>query len=200
MFLIRRDQGRLAELAPVVRMLMELNPAEAMWGPGLALLLVETDMRDQARDILRRLADDDFAALPRDILYDGSLCLLAEAAFLLGEEEIAVAAERALEPWRGYGATIGHVTGFLGANDRYRGLAAWTVGDLDTADRRLARAVEFNRRLDAVPCLARALTDLAALRVHQGRSDSARELAQEARSLADRHQLDGILAQLDRSR
>jgi class 3 adenylate cyclase/tetratricopeptide (TPR) repeat protein len=200
MFLIRRDQGRLAELAPVVRMLMELNPAEAMWGPGLALLLVETDMRDQARDILRRLADDDFAALPRDILYDGSLCLLAEAAFLLGEEEIAVAAERALEPWRGYGATIGHVTGFLGANDRYRGLAAWTVGDLDTADRRLARAVEFDRRLGAVPCLARTLTDLALLRVHQGRSDSARELAQEARSLADRHQLDGILAQLDRSR
>src|SRR5207342_3536428 len=80
MFFIRREQQRLGELEPVVRMLMQLNPSHAMWRPGLVLLLADIDMADDARSLLAELVADDLAAIPRDILFQGSLCFLAEAA------------------------------------------------------------------------------------------------------------------------
>ncbi|HYL51753.1 MAG TPA: AAA family ATPase [Acidimicrobiia bacterium] len=196
MFLIRREQARLGELASVVRMLLQLNPTEAMWRPGLVLLLAEVGMYDEARTLLHQLAADDFADLPRDILFLGSLCFCAETAYLLGELEIAQAIEHQLRPWADSGATLGHVTGYIGAVNRYLGLIAWVLGDVDEADRRFADALEFDRRLGAVPWVARTLADRAVLRETLGDRDVADRLAREARDLADRHDLAAVRVRL----
>ncbi len=196
MFLIRREQARLGELAPVVRMLLEMNPSEAMWRPGLVLLMAEVGIDDDARALLHDLAEDGFASLPADILFLGSLCMLAESAFLLGEREIVDAVQAELEPWSGRGATVGHVTGCIGAVDRYRALLSWALGHTDVADGQLADAVAFERGLGAVPWLARALADRAVLRAERGDTEGARTYASEARELADRHGLAAVVRRL----
>src|SRR5439155_5083783 len=50
MFGIRREQGRLAELAPVVRVLAGRERAGGAWRPGFAALLAELGMADAARE------------------------------------------------------------------------------------------------------------------------------------------------------
>jgi tetratricopeptide (TPR) repeat protein len=196
MFLIRREQDRLGELASVVRMLLQLNPAEAMWRPGLVLLLAEVDMHDEARVLLHQLATDNFVNVPRDILFLGSLCFCAESAFLLGELEIAETIELELRPWANSGATLGHATGYIGAVNRYLARIAWVLGNVEEADTRFADALAFDRRLDAVPWIARTLADRAVLRETVGDRDAARRFAREARELVDRHDLAGVRARL----
>ena len=49
MFSIRREQGRLAELAPVIRILAGEPTREGPWRPGLVSVLVELGMEEEAR-------------------------------------------------------------------------------------------------------------------------------------------------------
>ncbi len=49
MFGIRREQGRLAELAPAVRILAGEVDREGPWRPGLVAVLAELGMEDEAR-------------------------------------------------------------------------------------------------------------------------------------------------------
>ena len=48
MFLLRREQGRLAELAPAVRYFVRQHTATA-WRPGLALIYSELGLVQEAR-------------------------------------------------------------------------------------------------------------------------------------------------------
>ena len=54
MFSVRREQGRLAELAPVVRMLAAEPGRGGAWRPGLTSLLAEIGMEAEARRELAR--------------------------------------------------------------------------------------------------------------------------------------------------
>ena len=197
LFLIRREQDRLVELVPVVRMLLELNPATAMWRPGLVVLLAEVRMTDDAARLLLDLAAHDFAALPRDNLFPAALCFLAEAAFHLGAAVPGRDIEALLEPWAGSGAMTGHLVGHLGAVDRYLGLLAWLDGRLDDAEHRLTAALDFNRRLGAVIWEAHTLVDLAALALARDEIDVSRERRVGARILAERHGLAAVTRRLD---
>ena len=47
MFSLRREQGRLAELAPVIRILAAESRSEGAWRPGLASVLVELGMEQE---------------------------------------------------------------------------------------------------------------------------------------------------------
>ncbi len=59
MFSIRREQGRLAELAPVVRILARSGEDEASaWAPGLAVIMAELGMTAEARAMLEDLHRD----------------------------------------------------------------------------------------------------------------------------------------------
>ena len=198
LFLIRREQDRLVELLPVVRMLMQVNPATAMWRPGLVVLLVEVGMGDEAGRLLLDLATDDFRALPRDNLFPAALCFLGEAAFHLAASAPGREVEALLEPWAGTGAMTGYLVGHLGAIDRYLGLLAWLDGRLDDAERRLAAALDFNRRLGAVIWEAHVLVDLAALGLARDDRDASREWGAGARALAGRHGLAAVARRLDR--
>jgi tetratricopeptide (TPR) repeat protein len=197
MFLIRREQDRLAELAPVVRLFLGTNPDALLWGPGLALLLAEMGMYDEARAQLDRLARDDFAALPRDNLFPAACCFLTETAMHVGDGDVARAVGKLLEPWDGLGVSLGHFVGHLGAADRYRALSAWVAGDIDAADTLLDRAIAWNRRADAFVWLAHTLVDRAGLLQRAGDAATAAALASDARVLAVRHELVAVAHRLD---
>ena len=82
MFGIRREQGRLGELAPVVRML-EGDARSSAWGPGLAVLYGELGMTDDARRELHRILADGLDAL-RPSLWLASLAYLTDVCAALG--------------------------------------------------------------------------------------------------------------------
>ena len=76
MFSIRREQGRLKELAAVVAHLVRTTPEAATWRPGLAVIYSELGMREQARTEFEAVAADDFAGVPRDGLWASCMTFL----------------------------------------------------------------------------------------------------------------------------
>ena len=63
MFGIRREQGRLVELAPVMRVLGGAGHAGGSWAPGLAAMLAELGMVEEARRELARVRSRGIAEL-----------------------------------------------------------------------------------------------------------------------------------------
>jgi hypothetical protein len=162
----------------------------------LLLLLADIGIDDDARRLLYELAADDFRAVPRDLLFVGAMCMIAEAAFRLREVDLADAIDAELRPWADLGSGLGHINGFVGAVSRFLALLAWLRGRGDEADRLFAHAVDFNRGIEFVPYLARSLADWAGLCLERGDYDRARALAGEAREIAGRHGLVAVVNQV----
>ena len=85
MFSVRREQGRLGELAPVVRLLGGRGRALA---PGLASVLAELGMESEARRELARVAREGLDAF-RASLWLASLTYLSDACAAVGDEATA---------------------------------------------------------------------------------------------------------------
>jgi class 3 adenylate cyclase/DNA-binding CsgD family transcriptional regulator len=139
MFAIRREQGRVEEMRPVIAVLAETDVARTTWGPGLACLYAELGLLDEARSVIDALAPDDFGAIARDVVRPAALGYIAEAAIATGD---ATHAEALLE---GLSAFDGHVltAGFsvcLGPADRLRAGLLSLVGRHDDADAALSAA------------------------------------------------------------
>ena len=154
MFSIRREQGRLAELAPVIRILAGDPARTGPWRPGLrgpARRAGHGGGR-AARARARRCGDglDPF----RESLWLGSLAYLTDACAALGDEAAAALLYPELEPFAGGNVMIGHLVSCYGAADRYLGMLAATLGEAERAERHFERAMELNRRMGAATWLA----------------------------------------------
>jgi hypothetical protein len=178
-------------------MLLDLNPAGAMWKPGLISLLAELGMREEVAELLAELSPNSFGTLPHDAMYPAALCLLAEAAFRTENVAVAGTLAELLEEWRGIGVAIGHTCAYLGCSNRYLALLEHLLGRDGDAEHDLAYAVEHERGLGAVTWEAHTLADWAVLRARRGDEPGARELVAEARPLVERHGLIAVSRQLD---
>ncbi|MFN0089984.1 MAG: LuxR C-terminal-related transcriptional regulator, partial [Acidimicrobiales bacterium] len=145
MFSIRREQGRLAELRPVLELGRRLGRNEPAWGPGLAAIYAEVGMLDEARSLLDELTADDLARLPRDSLLPGVLTYLADAALAVGHEKAAGAVVQLLSAHSGL---LVQVPGYAcyGAADRYLGKAYEALGRHEEAHQRYAAALALDER------------------------------------------------------
>ena len=79
MFSIRREQGRLAEVAPVVKSLVDEKPDEKAWLPGFALIAADLGFDEPARRRLHGVAETGFE-MPFDAKRSASLSYVAEVA------------------------------------------------------------------------------------------------------------------------
>ncbi len=86
MFLIRREQDRLAAVAPMMRHVLAQAEDGAIWTPGLALLLVETGAPDEAAEALAPVRAAGFD-LPLDAMWSTVMVLLIETMVQLGDVE-----------------------------------------------------------------------------------------------------------------
>jgi hypothetical protein len=86
MFTIRREQGRLAEVAPVLRRFIDENPRDAAWRPGMALIASDLGFHEAARKAFEDLAADGFS-FPVDAKRSLTLSYLAEVCARLGDVE-----------------------------------------------------------------------------------------------------------------
>ncbi len=153
MFGIRREQGRLAELAPAVRVLAGGSGRDGSWRPGLAALLAELGMESEARRELAQVAKEGIEAY-RASLWLATLTYLTDASSALGDETIARVLYPEFEPFTGTNVMIGHLVACYGSADRYLGMLAATLGERDRAEAHFERAMEMNQEMGARTWLA----------------------------------------------
>ncbi len=197
MFSVRREQGRLAELAPVVRILAGDADREGPWKPGLVALLVELGMEAEARRELARLAADGLDPF-RSRLWLGSLAYLADACAALGDEAVAALLYPELERFAGENVVIGHLVACYGAADRYLGMLAATLGEAEVAEAHFERALELNRRMGARTWVAHTAYEYARflLARRRGGPERAGALLGEAAALAERIGMQSLLGRI----
>jgi hypothetical protein len=159
-FLLRREQGRVAEELATVRASVDEFPWYPLHRAALACLLVDIGRDAEAREVFDEMSKDEFRMFYRDSEWLFEICIVAEACALLADVGAAATLYGQLEPFAGRHA-IGHAEGSVAAVDRYLGLLAMTLGRLDDAERHLSAAVELNEALGARPWTAHAQHDLA---------------------------------------
>ena len=197
MFTIRREQGRLAEVAPVVRHFVNDRGAGAAWRPGLALIYADLGDLDAARREFTDLAAGEFAIVPRDALWQTCLGYLAEVCTALGDRERAAWLYEKLEPYRDLAMVVGNTTACLGATARYLGELAVLLGREDTAEALFEQALDIEGRIGAELWLAHTRLRLAALLEQRGggaRPARAAALRRDAQAAARQGGFARILA------
>ena len=157
---IRGDQGRLAELVPMLEELVTDQPDVAAWRAVLAGALGAGGDCERAGREFDLVAHDGFAPLPRDFTWSGSMTLLTRGIAATGDRRRARLAYDALVPYTGRMSWSGSCT--LGPIDQALGEAAAAFGDHARARSHFSRAVELTERLRAPRMLARARAGLDA--------------------------------------
>src|SRR5450759_2989730 len=186
-FLLRREQGRLAEEAATVRASVDDFPWYPLHRAALVCLLLDLERKAEARAVFEDLAREGFRALYRDNEWLLGSSLACEACALLGDGSAAKVLYDQLAPFAGRHA-IGHAEGSVGAVDRYLGLLAFALGRLDDAVSHLTAAIEINEGWGARPWAAHSQHDLAEALVRRdapGDRERAQQLDRAARATAE---------------
>ena len=177
---LRDFQGRLDEIAPAIRDLVDTYPTRPAFRCALAHLEARLGHVTEAGQVVADLARDDFAALPFDQEWLYGMSLLAETSCVLGDSDAGAVIYRLLVPWQAFSAAD-HPEGFRGSIARYLGLLATSAERWEDAERHFQQARSANAAMGARPWLAHTETDYARmLYARNGRGDR-----QRARALLD---------------
>ena len=179
MFAIRREQGRLEEVRPVLELVRRQPEAEGVWRPGLAVLYAELGMLDAARAELDAVAPDRFVEIPRDTLWPGSASFLADACVATGATEHASPLYEEMLAFQGYNLMMGMTVAF-GPADRLLGALAGLLGRDDAALAHFDAALRLADRSGSPVWRAHVLHDWAHWRDARGDAGGARSRAEAA--------------------
>lgn len=188
MFTIRREQGRLAEVAPLVKRFVRENPDNAVWRPGLMLIASDLGFEAQARRSFDMMAETDFA-LPLDSKRAVTLAYLAEVCVKLGDSRRAEEIRELLLPHRDLAIVVPIHAICCGAAARYLGMLSATMGDWPSAERHFEGALGLEEKMKAWPWLAHTRHEYAAMLLARGRPQDrvrAEELRDMSLAAADR--------------
>jgi class 3 adenylate cyclase/tetratricopeptide (TPR) repeat protein len=174
MFTIRREQGRLAEVAPIIKHLVDENPDQPTWKPGFALVACELGHKKAAQRMLDELAESRFA-IAVDAKRSTTLAYLAGVCAALEDRKCAEHLYGLLAPYEGKTITAGVTTVCLGAAGRFLGLLATLLESWQAAEDHFEAALELDKRMGARPWLAHSQHSYAQmLRRRGGRRDQER--------------------------
>lgn len=154
MFTLRREQGRLHEVAPALTAFLQRKPAGLTWRPGLAAIYSELGREAEARAEFELLAEDDFKSFPQDGLWPICLAYLSEACCFLGDGRRAAVLYQFLQRFDGYCIYPGGGLTFYGAAARYLGMLAATMTDWTAAARHFEDALVMDTKTGARTWLA----------------------------------------------
>jgi tetratricopeptide (TPR) repeat protein len=190
MLTIRREQGRLRELAPVIKHFVRHHSAAATWRPGLALIYSDLGLEQEARTEFEDLAASDFAGLAQDALWLTCLVYLSEVCAFLGDADRAAVLYQLLLPYAGHNVVVGFVVACYGAVSRYLGLLATTMSRWAEAEQHFEEALRMNARMVAQPWLAHTQYQYAAMLLARDRAgDHERAISLLDEALATAHKL-----------
>lgn len=163
------------------------SAASAAYRVGVARILAERGVLDEAQVELDRIAAAGFRDVPKDVNWLSTLAEVAEICALLGDGARATDAYELLLPYAPLNILEGRAIYCYGSAAHYLGLLAATASRWDAAARHYEAAIEFHRGLRARPLLCRSLCGYAeALSQKGGPGDQegARRIAAEALATA----------------
>ena len=195
MFSIRREQGRLAEFAPVMRVLAG-GGGDGVWRPGLVAVFAELGMHAEVRRELALVRATGLEPF-RSGLWLASLTYLSDAAHAVGDRDVAGLVYAELEPLSGRNVMIGHGVACYGAADRYLGMLAAVLGDDGLARSHFAAALAANRAMGAVTWHAHTAYAYGRHLIDRGVGDRGASLIADAAAIAERTGLASLLAKVE---
>ena len=167
MFVLRREQGRLAEIEDLIREAVAAYPGYRSFRCFIPLLDYELGRSEPARRAFDELAKDDFAALPRDSEWLFCLSILAEVAVYLDDRSAASVLYRLLRPYAEVNVlAAGEVA--VGPVERFLGMLATATGRTEQAAGHFENAIAITARMDARPWLAHAQYEYARMLLARG--------------------------------
>ena len=189
MFTIRREQGRLHEIAPVIKRLMTESPEDVAWRPGFGLIAAELGFKDAAERILNEIAENGFD-LPSDAMYTTTLSYLADICVAVDHKDHARSIYDMLAPYEDLTITAGAATVCAGAAARRLGSLAAMQKDWETAERMFEKAIEIDTSMKSPPWIAHSKAAYASALRRRGRLDDIEKaFALEADALATARKL-----------
>ena len=149
---LRRREDRLAEYVSTVETFVERHPALVAWRAVLPLAHLLNGEREEGQVAFEELAEDDFAAVPRDMFWFTATCVLAEACSHLGDAIRARQLHAQLLPYRNRMVQVTQAACF-GSAERFLGLLAATFGDIDLASEHFEAALALNAERGVLPLI-----------------------------------------------
>jgi hypothetical protein len=180
LLLLRREEGRLAEIVEEVQRLADRHDAIPFWRAALAWGRAELGQASRARRELDRLAVAEFAAIPRDLYWLACLVLLADTVTSLGDARRAGELYSLLLPY-GSRCVVAIGLGF-GSAERSLGCLATVRSEFANAARHFEAALGANTRLGSRPWVAHTQLDYARMLVRRDTQDDR----EKALALLDR--------------
>jgi hypothetical protein len=187
MFSLRREQGRLREVEPVLAHFVGTVARESTWRPALALVYAELGMLVEARREFADLARERFAAVADDISWLNCMGMLAEVCAAIGDADNAAVLYERLLPFAGCNMVAPPIVALYGLAARHLGLLAATMRRWDDAERHFAHAVLGNDQQGGTPSAATARYQHALMLHERGRPEDrprAREMVTRALATA----------------
>ena len=189
MLAIRREDGRMGELDPAIRGLVERNAERHAWRAALAMLLWESGHAEEAQAQIDELSEHDFAGLPLDGDWLTTMALAADVTAGLRDHATAATLYDQLVPYQSANVVIGLGAVCLGSVATFLGKLAATTGREREAARHFEQALAANAALRAPACVARTELEYARL---LGTGRRGQELLAAAERTAARLELDKL--------
>jgi class 3 adenylate cyclase/tetratricopeptide (TPR) repeat protein len=194
---IRRDQGRHAELIEPLRDFADSFSHLPVWRVVLAGLYCETDQLDEARAQIDKLAARDFK-ISSDWTWASVVISLAQVCYDLGNQDLAALYYGQLRSVSGQVAVSSMGLICYGSLALPCGQLAACLKRWGEAEQYFDRAVEMNVRIGARPYLVRTRRAYASMLLDRGAPDDrarAANLIDEGRAEAERL---GMRREIDR--
>ena len=187
MFTLRREQGRLREVEPLLRHFVRTPEGANAWRPGLALIYAELGRTAEAAAEFNQLARGDFTDVPQDGNWLVAMTYLADVCVFLGDTSSALTLHEMMLPYKQINVLISVGAGCYGSASRFLGALATVVGRWDEAEQHFDTALTMNRRMGGRPWLAHTQYQYARMllsRDQPGDSEKADALIKEALATA----------------
>jgi tetratricopeptide (TPR) repeat protein len=162
----------------------------AAWRPGLAVLYSELGRTADARAEFENLAQHDFADLPRDGVWMGTMTYLVDVCTYLGDRARADTLYQILLPFAGRNVVVGNGSACYGALARYLGALATTLQRWGDAAQHFEDAMAMNAHMEGWPWLAHTQEQYASMLLVRNQSgDHEKAVALLAAALATTREL-----------
>ena len=182
LFVLRRAQGRLAEIEEVMRRSVGEYPSLPRFPSALAHIYFELGREPEARTALEAMLSRDLEHEYRDAEWLFTISMLAAPCARLGDADAAERLYSMLLPYEQLYAQA-PVESVFGAVARSLGVLATALNRFADAERHFDTAIETERAMRARPWLAHAQHDYAAMlraRGDAGDSHRAKTLLDDA--------------------
>ncbi len=160
---LRKEQGRLGELAPRIEAIVAEAPEHLGWRTMLAQVRLANGQTEAAREIFGAIAAQGWEGVPRDILWLGHMVSLAEVALELREDGTLQRLHDALLPFETRNVIQGRGTVSFGPVALTLGKIAAARGQRPAARAFFERALKSAEQSDSVLFVAHAAQALGQL-------------------------------------